>query len=424
MIFLLISTVILLLGYIYIGKRVIFPLVNRASGRRILWTTLPLLPLLLPISLILMRDPGKRLLGEIAGWIGFTVLGFFSLVFVFSLMRETIRLIGFLAKQAAIAARRLAGSNASGDLPCDPSRRAFLVHSVNAGILGTSALLSGYGFYEARRRPHTLRVTIPLPQLPPAFEGFTIAQFSDLHVGPTITRSYVETVAFDLGGLGADLIVFTGDLADGSVPALHHDVEPLADLGAPFGKFFVTGNHEYYSGVLQWLEEAERLGFSVLLNEHRMLARGESRILLAGITDYYGGDFLESHVPDPARAFEGAPKGVVRILLAHQPRQIFSALDQGIDLVLSGHTHGGQYIFWNTLVALQQPYLKGLHRHGDSWVYVNRGTGYWGPPLRIGVRSEITLLTLTSSAPVSSTGQADHLRHEGAGYSMDKAPTF
>jgi hypothetical protein len=397
MIFFVVSSAILLLGYSYIGKRVILPLATSPKWRRIIWLVLLSMPILLPLSFLLMRDPGRKLPAEITAWIGFTALGYLSLVFVFSIIRDVVRLLRFLLVKSLCAVKRLIGTASTHEAPTDPGRRAFLLHSVNAGILGTSAFLSGYGFFEARRVPRTVRVNIPLGRLPADFEGFTIAQFSDLHVGPTITHGYVETVAQLLEELGADLLVFTGDLADGSVQALHSEVEPLAALSAPFGKFFVTGNHEYYSGVEQWMEEAERLGFSVLLNEHRLLERGSSRIVLAGITDWYGGDFLETHVPDPTLALEGAPRDTTRILLAHQPRQVFSTAGVDVDLQLSGHTHGGQYIFWNALVALQQPYLMGLHRHENTWVYVNRGTGYWGPPLRIGAHSEITLLTLTSA---------------------------
>jgi predicted MPP superfamily phosphohydrolase len=143
------------------------------------------------------------------------------------------------------------------------------------------------------------------------------------------------------------------------------------------------------------VEEARRLGFDVLLNEHRVVRRGAGSLLMAGITDYSGGQFLKSHASDPAKAFAGAPKTDARILLAHQPKSLRSALPHGFDLQISGHTHGGQFFPWNLLAAVDQPYVSGFHRHENSWIYVSRGTGYWGPPVRIAARSEITLFTLT-----------------------------
>jgi len=156
----------------------------------------------------------------------------------------------------------------------------------------------------------------------------------------------------------------------------------------------VTGNHEYYSGADAWVKEAGRLGFDVLMNEHRIVRRGEASIVLAGITDYSGEQFSPVHRSDPVAAFAGSPEKTARVLLAHQPRSVEAAGRVGFDLQLSGHTHGGQFFPWNLLATLNQPYIKGLHRHGRGWIYVNRGTAYWGPPLRLGVPPEITLLIL------------------------------
>jgi len=195
-------------------------------------------------------------------------------------------------------------------------------------------------------------------------------------------------------GIDKDVIFFTGDIADGRLEGLRDDVASLAELSAPCGMFFVTGNHEYYSGVLQWTEEMQRLGYTVLNNENRVIRRGGGSILIAGVTDFNGGEFLESHRSDPDKAREGAPACDIAVLLAHQPRSIFRAAQAGYDIVVSGHTHGGQYFPWNYFVRLQQPYTSGLHRYNGTWIYVSRGTGYWGPPLRCGVPSEMTVITL------------------------------
>jgi hypothetical protein len=286
-------------------------------------------------------------------------------------------------------------SAAADDL--DLQRRSFLVHSTNLGILGLSGVASVYGFHEAHERAAKIEeITIPLSGLPTEFEGFRIVQFTDIHVGPTIKRKFVERVAGQVESLRADLLAFTGDLVDGSVPWLRDDVAPLKDLSAPYGKFFITGNHEYYSGAEPWVEEAERLGFTVLLNEHRLIQRNGARIVLAGVTDYSAGDFVRSHASDPAAAVAGVPEGLVRVLLAHQPKSIFAAAHAGYGLQISGHTHGGQFFPWDYLGRLNQPYIKGLHKHENIWIYVSRGTGYWGPPLRLGIPPEITVIRLTA----------------------------
>jgi len=192
-----------------------------------------------------------------------------------------------------------------------------------------------------------------------------------------------------------DLIACTGDLADGSVSYLRDDVAPLAELHAPYGKFFVTGNHEYYSGAEPWIEEVKRMGYNVLLNGHQLISRNGSSIVLAGVTDTSGGDFLSHHHSDPRKALDGAPVDTTRVLLAHQPRTLYAAESSGYDLIICGHTHGGQFFPWNLFATLGQPYIKGLHKHNGTWIYVSKGTGYWGPPVRLGARSEITVFTLT-----------------------------
>lgn len=325
---------------------------------------------------------------DIFSLIGFVVLGFFSLLFTFTVLRDFIALAG---NAVALIGRKAHHKKSE---KIDRERRQFIIHSSNLGIAGLAVATTGYGFYEARRRAIVEQVEIPLTGLPAEFDGFRIVQFTDLHVGPTIKRRFVEGISEQIHELKGDLLAFTGDLVDGSVSWLRDDVAPLAELGAPFGKFFITGNHEYYSGAESWVKEAGRIGFDVLLNEHRIIERQDGRIILAGITDYSGGDYLPSHRSDPKAAFLNAPESLTRILLAHQPRSIYTATQAGVDLQISGHTHGGQFLPWNYFAALNQPYIKGLHRHENAWVYVSRGTGYWGPPLRLGNAPEITVITL------------------------------
>ena len=251
------------------------------------------------------------------------------------------------------------------------------------------------GFVNARRRARVRRVDVPIAGLPAALHGFSIVQLSDLHVGSTIKRQYIVRIVDAVNDLGADMIAVTGDLVDGSVRDLSRHTEPLSRLTSRHGTFFVTGNHEYYSGAGAWVQELRRLGFAVLMNEHVVIRHGGASVVVAGVTDINAGYFYPSHRSDPAAAMLGAPSGAgVRVLLAHQPRSAFAAEPAGFDLQLSGHTHGGQFFPWNFVVKLFHPFTTGLHRLGRLWVYISRGTGYWGPPKRLGAPSEITYLRL------------------------------
>jgi len=265
----------------------------------------------------------------------------------------------------------------------------FHIHDAGPAILGGTLLLTAVGLVQARH-PRVVRRTIPIRNLPADLAGLRIVQLSDLHVGPTIRRPFVDAVVDATNALAPDLVVVTGDVADGFVADLRDHVAPLGRLQAPLGRYFVTGNHEYYWDPRGWLQELERLGLTSLSNEHRLLVRGRGRLLLAGIPDL-------SVDPDPHAALAGAPESDVRVLLAHQPRSAYAARAAGFDLQLSGHTHGGQFFPFNLLVRLFQPFVAGLHRLEEMWLYVSRGTGYWGPPLRLGAPSEITLLQLVTA---------------------------
>jgi predicted MPP superfamily phosphohydrolase len=270
-----------------------------------------------------------------------------------------------------------------------------------------ATLVTLVGFFNARRTASVRRVDIPIARLPTSLVGFTIAQLSDIHVGPTIRVRYIERIVTAVNRLGADMVAITGDLVDGTVAELRTHVAPLARLKTRHGTFVVTGNHEYYAGAHDWIDELRRLGLRVLLNEHVVLqtrnVQGaqtdeevhESALVVAGVTDYTAGHFDAGHASDPEGAVRDAPPQVhTRLLLAHQPRSAIAAAQAGYHLQLSGHTHGGQFFPWNLFVPLQQPFTAGLHRLHDMWIYVSRGTGYWGPPKRFGAPSEITLLRL------------------------------
>lgn len=330
----------------------------------------------------LMRRKSGRPVGDALAWAGFLALGLFSWLFVLTVLRDLLLLVAgaaWLVWSASLEGPTWAALR-------ETSALAILLLAL-AGLL--------LGLANARRRASVRDVDIAIPGLPAGLEGYTLVQITDLHIGPTIKRNYVDAVVRAANDLAADAIVLTGDMVDGSVAQLDIHVAPLASLHAPDGVYAVTGNHEYYSGAEQWVAHFRRLGMRVLMNEHRTIRRKGATLVLAGVTDFNAGQFDATQRSDAAAALRDAPAdAAVRILLAHQPRSAAAAAAAGFDLQLSGHTHGGQFWPWKYLVPLQQPFVAGLHRQGDMLVYVSRGTGYWGPPMRIGAPSEITRIRL------------------------------
>lgn len=274
----------------------------------------------------------------------------------------------------------------------DFDRRTLI--ALGAVALGTSVL----GIFQARSGPLVKRVEVALRNLPKAFDGFTIAQVSDLHVGPTVRKPYTQNVVDIVNGLKPDMIALTGDFSDGSVDDLAAHMAPIGDLKAPHGMYFVTGNHEYFSDPMGWIAEFGRLGAHVLNNAHRVIKRDGQSLVVAGVTDYSTRGLPNDHASSAKRAVAGAPEGAPRIILAHQPASYEDCHAAGCDLQLSGHTHSGQYFPFNLMIGFFHRFARGLNRFEDMWIYVNQGTGYWGPPLRTTVPSEITLITLKPAA--------------------------
>lgn len=243
--------------------------------------------------------------------------------------------------------------------------------------------------------PRVSRITIELAHLAPEFDGLRIVQLTDLHLGETLGADFARSVVAATNALDPDVIVITGDMAEGSVATAASAVLPLVELRAREGVFFVTGNHEYHHGGAEWVEHARSLGLTVLHNEHRVLERGEGQLVIVGVPDLEGARFDPSHRPSLETALAGAPQGPT-ILLAHQPRFATHARHAAITLMLSGHTHGGQVFPFGLFVQLDQPVLSGLRHIAGVLTYTSRGTGYWGPPIRLGARGEITEITLRS----------------------------
>jgi predicted MPP superfamily phosphohydrolase len=265
-----------------------------------------------------------------------------------------------------------------------------LARAVGATVGAAALVLAGSGVLSVLRPAAIKRVRVPLRRLSPKLDGYTIAQISDVHVGPTIGRAFVESLVARVNAIGADMIAITGDLVDGSVAELGALVAPLGGLRAKDGVYFVTGNHEYYSGASEWCAFLESIGIRVLRNERAPLREG---LEVAGVDDWSARRFGGSGA-DLERALGGRDESNAVVLLAHQPKAIEEAERLGVDLQLSGHTHGGQLVPWNFLVKLQQPYVSGLHAHGRTQIYVSNGTGYWGPPMRVGAPAEITRIEL------------------------------
>jgi predicted MPP superfamily phosphohydrolase len=331
---------------------------------------------------VLARWIKPRELADRIAWVGLILMGLYSSLLVLTILRDLFLLVASLAQYAIPSLGGL------GELR---HLTAFIVPSL-------ALFLTLLGFGNARRRAQVIQVDVPIRDLPKALEGFRIAQISDIHVGPTIKKPYLAKIVAAVNALEVDLIAITGDLVDGSVTELSDQTAPLAGLAARHGTFFVTGNHEYYSGAVEWTEELKRLGLNVLLNEHVVLEHEGASLVVAGVTDYTAHHFDPAQKSDPDAALAGAPLNVrVRVLLAHQPRTAMAAERAGFSLQLSGHTHGGQFFPWNYFVRLQQPFTAGLHRLGELWVYTSRGTGYWGPPKRVGAPSEITHLRLVAA---------------------------
>ncbi|MFK3735334.1 metallophosphoesterase [Streptomyces sp. NPDC088090] len=271
------------------------------------------------------------------------------------------------------------------------SRRLFVARVVGGAAAAAAAGTVANGAYGVLRGPGVKRVTVPLAKLPRAAHGYRIAVVSDIHLGPILGRAHAQRIVDAVNATQPDLIAVVGDLVDGTVENLGPAAEPLARLRARHGSFFVTGNHEYFSGADAWVDHVRELGLRPLRNERLEIAAGFD---LAGVDDVAGES--EGRGPDFARALGDRDRSRAAVLLAHQPVVIDDAVAHGVDLQLSGHTHGGQLWPGNLLAELANPTVAGLERYGDTQLYVSRGAGAWGPPVRVGAPSDITVVQLAS----------------------------
>jgi predicted MPP superfamily phosphohydrolase len=367
----------------YIFHRLVVDTALPTPARTVLGMAFVGLVLSIPLSFIasrvLDRTAARYFVVPVYIWLGLAFQTFFLILGI-----DLIRGIGALGIRLA----RLE------PLWSNPSE-ALQAWRVTAGAAAaTTVLATSFAIWWGLTRLAVRRLDVPLARLPRAMDGFTILHLSDIHLDLVHGRRWLMEVVTRANALEPHLIAITGDLAEGSVPQFGGDAEPIRELNAPHGVFFVTGNHEYFHDLDGWLEYLTNAGVRVLRNERVSIGTDDVCFDLAGVDDHEGERLAPGHGPDLGKALEGrAPQREV-VLLAHQPRIIKEAARNDVGLVLSGHTHGGQIWPFSYLVYLQQPYVKGLHEENGTRLYLSSGTGFWGPPMRLGTTAEMALITL------------------------------
>ncbi|CAL2059521.1 MULTISPECIES: metallophosphoesterase [Streptomyces] len=332
---------------------------------------------LVGMPLAMTRGHGRRQQDR-AAIIGDTLLGASWVLFTWSV------LLGALLRLALT----VAGVGGSQD-------RARIV---TWAVLGVTAVLLAWGYAEARRVPRVRRLDVRLPRLGPGLDGLRVALITDTHYGPLDRARWSARVCKTVNTLEADLVCHTGDIADGTAERRRAQAVPLGTVRATRARVYVTGNHEYYSEAQGWVDLMDELGWEPLRNRHLLLERGGDTLVVAGVDDVTAeSSGLAGHRAHLAGALDGTDPELPVLLLAHQPKFVDRAAAAGVDLQLSGHTHGGQIWPFHHLVGIDQPALAGLSHHGiRTLLYTSRGTGFWGPPFRVFAPSEITLLVLRS----------------------------
>ncbi|MHA4945787.1 metallophosphoesterase [Micromonospora sp. SD19] len=396
--------------HLYLWKRLVRDTTTPGRWRRVGAITAVVLAVLVPVTLA----------GTQAGlywlaWPGYLWLALMFYLLVVLVVLEVPMLVARLVLRRRVVAAEpttaapepvLVGAAGPTDPPAagavaapdhDPSRRLLLARgaAIFAGLTATG--ITGYGVRTALGPPQLDRVRIPLAKLPRSMDGLRIATVSDIHLGPLRGRAHTERIVAAINRLDADIVAVVGDLVDGSVAELGSAAAPLRDLRSRYGSFFVTGNHEYYSGVEEWVQEVDRLGLRVLQNRRQEIQARGGVLDLAGVNDLSGAGTGLAAGPDFAAALGDRDPSRPVVLLAHQPAAAMEAARYGVDLQLSGHTHGGQMVPFNLAVRLEQPVVSGLGEVDGTKVYVTNGAGFWGPPVRVGAEPQISLVELRSA---------------------------
>jgi uncharacterized protein len=406
--FIVFLSAILALMNVYLWKRLVKDTTGPGRTRRILTLVLVALAAVLVAALVVPRFADVTAAGWYA-WPGYLWFGLVVYLFLTLLVLEPVRfaLRGWVKRKSTAAPASDDGGLPDPDkAPAPPAlnRRLFLARASAAAAGAASVGLVGVGAATALGPPDLLQLPVRLRRLDPAFHGFRIAVVSDIHLGPLAGRAHTERIVETINEAAPDLVAIVGDLVDATVEELGAAAEPLRDLASPEGTYFVTGNHEYFvEDTSSWLAELERLGVQPLRNENTTIRRGGGAFDLVGVNDMAGEE--RGDPPDFGRAMTGVDASRPTILLAHQPVQVSEAAARGVDLQLSGHTHGGQVWPFHYIVRLAQPSLAGLSTVNDTQLYVTRGAGFWGPPVRIGAPPDVTVLSLE---PGPSAAPTDH----------------
>jgi len=383
---------VLLHGYLWL--RLVRSTTRPGRTRRAL-TLLTAVLALLPTLAVVLRTELPMSVATPLDWVGYTWLGLAFYLFLAILATEPVRVAVWLGRRKRDADADAAAQEAA------VSRRRFLARGLAVGAGALAVGVAGTGVVLANSAPVVRRVPVHIPRLDPALAGLRIVTFSDGHLSATYGGRRFERVVELVNAQRPDVVAIVGDLVDGEVSELREDVAPLADLVSEQGVFFVTGNHEYFVDTGAWLRHLPTLGVDVLRNERVPISRGGASFDLAGIDDRTAAaSGLPGHGADLDAALDGRDDAAALVLLAHQPVQVEQARAAGVDLQLSGHTHGGQLWPFDYAVLLDQPATEGWSTHGDTQLYVTSGAGYWGPPMRIGARPEVTVIELRPGDPV------------------------
>ncbi len=401
--YIIMMAVLLFLGILYSGFRLLSRTSLSKTNKIFLWFFL-FIPLSnIPLRMYVRSNSIENLTPpwvDTALFFSYLSMGALSILVTVLVVYDIFLLVkGFIGKIKK--AKYLKGncsekSQVLTPLLVNKERRVFMQNAISGSLASVAAGFVFFGSNEALALPQIKKVTVPLRNLPKSFHGFKIVQVTDLHINKPFAKQRLEKIVDAILELKADTIVVTGDLSDSHVKHVYDEISPLARLKAHEGVYFVSGNHEYYTNIDQWLALVKQLGLINLHNEHKVIERDGRRLLMCGVPDIYA-PRLSSHVSDPILAQSGSRAEDIKILLAHQPQSIYEAVKVNYHLQISGHTHGGQFFPWTYVTDLVQPYIHGLYEVENTQLYVSRGTGYWGPPIRIGAPAEITLLELVPS---------------------------
>ncbi|MCE9670411.1 metallophosphoesterase [Myxococcus stipitatus] len=390
------------LGHVYLYRRLVRPLVRARAARLVAMLLLGAMTVLLGFRRTLLDAIPGAFEGMVTvamyTWMG-TALCLVIVLGALDLVRGGLALTRLARRRARPPLPSPAPEarvSQPAEAPVDEERRRFLGRALAGGAALAGSGLATYGNWRAFAPPVVTELAVRIPKLPRSLDGLTIVQLTDIHVGHFIQRRFMDELVRQTNALRPDLVAITGDLVDGDVPTLGNSVAALRALRSRFGSFFVTGNHDYYSGDEEWTAFLQTLDIQVLRNRHVRIGDAGGSFDLVGVDDWSGWRRRGTKGYDLDLALAGREPERASVLLAHQPANFKVAAERGVDLQISGHTHGGQLLPMTLLIGLAWEHSAGLYRQGDSHIYVSRGCGFWGPPMRVGSPPELVKLVLTT----------------------------